>query len=48
LWLFLTSGSQEEEEDTNACAALLRLILLFIAITPINEDAKMMRQILKQ
>jgi hypothetical protein len=45
VWLFVTSSS--EEEDANACAALLRLILLFIAITPINENATMMRQILK-
>jgi hypothetical protein len=43
----VTSGSYEEEV-ANACVALLRLILLFIAITPINEDTKMMRQILKQ
>jgi hypothetical protein len=37
LWLFVTSGSPEEEV-ANACAALLRLILLFIAITPINDE----------
>jgi hypothetical protein len=43
----MTSGSYEEEV-ASACAALLRLILLFIAITPINEEAKIMRQILKQ
>jgi hypothetical protein len=35
--------SSSEQEDADACAALLRLILLFIAITPINENTTMMR-----
>jgi hypothetical protein len=35
-----------EAEDANAFAALLRLILFFIAITPTNENGLIRRQVL--